>query len=246
MYRYDGEGNVVDRYGGNVRMVETVAEIFNFSIHYVEPPHGILWGYELTNGSWTGLVGVFERGDADIGIANLFISDLGGRHKHQHYTSSYGQQKLAAQYSVMMDFEEVYKHLVAGQGAYMASRNNLIYTISLYSKSGIPTLRLMKECFQPYSTALGVQSNSPLKRNLDRAVTWIAESGMPYQWVRETLMIVRKDRKATSDVTVNIISSESGSRISFSMEHLQGVFIMFGVGCGLSFLVFLTEIPFYQ
>ncbi|MPC56449.1 hypothetical protein E2C01_050410 [Portunus trituberculatus] len=103
-----------------------------------------------------------------------------------------------------------------------------------------------KECFQPYSTALGVQSNSPLKRNLDRAVTWIAESGMPYQWVRETLMIVRKDRKATSDVTVNIISSESGSRISFSMEHLQGVFIMFGVGCGLSFLVFLTEIPFYQ
>ncbi|XP_045130768.1 uncharacterized protein LOC123515921 isoform X2 [Portunus trituberculatus] len=194
MYRYDGEGNVVDRYGGNVRMVETVAEIFNFSIHYVEPPHGILWGYELTNGSWTGLVGVFERGDADIGIANLFISDLGGRHKHQHYTSSYGQQ----------------------------------------------------ECFQPYSTALGVQSNSPLKRNLDRAVTWIAESGMPYQWVRETLMIVRKDRKATSDVTVNIISSESGSRISFSMEHLQGVFIMFGVGCGLSFLVFLTEIPFYQ
>ncbi|KAK8397140.1 hypothetical protein O3P69_004675 [Scylla paramamosain] len=152
--------------------------------------------------------------------------------------------KLAAQYSVMMDFEEVYKHLIAGRGAYMASRNNLIYTISLYSKSGIPTLRLMKECFQPYSTALGVQSNSPLKRSLNRAVTWIAESGMPYQWVRETLMIVRKDRRATSNDTIDIIATESGSRVSFTLEHLQGVFIMFGVGCGLSFLVFLTEIPF--
>ena len=53
-------------------------------------------------------------------------------------------QKLSAQYSTVKDFEVVYKYLISGQGAYIAATNNLIYTISLYSKNGNPTLRLMK------------------------------------------------------------------------------------------------------
>lgn len=53
-------------------------------------------------------------------------------------------QGLLARYTIYPDFETVYKYLLSGKGAYIASSNNLIYIISLYSKNGNPTLRMMK------------------------------------------------------------------------------------------------------
>ncbi|KAK8397138.1 hypothetical protein O3P69_004673 [Scylla paramamosain] len=38
------------------------------------------------------MVGLFARGEGDIGIANLFISAMGGRKEHQWYTAPYGQE----------------------------------------------------------------------------------------------------------------------------------------------------------
>ncbi|KAG0712955.1 hypothetical protein GWK47_001947 [Chionoecetes opilio] len=40
MYRYDVNGNIVFRYGGNVRLVETLSEMFNFTVRYIESPPG--------------------------------------------------------------------------------------------------------------------------------------------------------------------------------------------------------------
>lgn len=39
--------------------------------------------------------------------------------------------------------------------------------------------------------------------------------------------------------------SDGEKRVSFSLEHLEGVFIMYGVGCGLSLIVFASELPIY-
>ncbi|KAK8397144.1 hypothetical protein O3P69_004679 [Scylla paramamosain] len=161
-------------------------------------------------------------------------------------------QKLADHYYTIKDFDVAYKNIMNGQGAYMASSNNLIYMMSLYSKNGIPTMRLLKECFQADNTAVGVQSHSPLKRNLDQAVNWVREAGLPYQWRRETLMILRQERRANASNDAMDApepepepESEGENRVSFSLEHLQGVFIMYGVGCGLSLIVFVSELPIY-
>ncbi|MPC59574.1 hypothetical protein E2C01_053598 [Portunus trituberculatus] len=53
-------------------------------------------------------------------------------------------RKLVSQYSTLTDFEDIYKHLDSGKGVYIASSNNLIYTISLLSKNGNPTMRIMR------------------------------------------------------------------------------------------------------
>lgn len=70
-------------------------------IHCTEVPDfkehectGELWGSQLPNGSWTGLVGTFERGEGDIGAANLFMTVLGGRDEYQGYTTPYGQEVI--------------------------------------------------------------------------------------------------------------------------------------------------------
>lgn len=53
---------------------------------------GELWGELTPNGSWSGMVGLFARGEGDIGVANLFITALGGRREFQEYTTPYGQE----------------------------------------------------------------------------------------------------------------------------------------------------------
>lgn len=35
---------------------------------------GELWGTEGENGEWTGMVGRLARGEADMGVANLFLT----------------------------------------------------------------------------------------------------------------------------------------------------------------------------
>lgn len=57
---------------------------------------GELWGELTRNGSWNGMVGLFARGDGDIGVANLFITALGGRREFQEYTTPYGQEVASA------------------------------------------------------------------------------------------------------------------------------------------------------
>lgn len=37
---------------------------------------GEFWGNVLEDGSWTGLVGILKRREADIGVANMFISSF--------------------------------------------------------------------------------------------------------------------------------------------------------------------------
>lgn len=39
----------------------------------------------------------------------------------------------------------------------------------------------------PFSVALGLQSHSPLKRNMDWAVTWVVESGLVDYWFLQSL-----------------------------------------------------------
>lgn len=56
---------------------------------------GEFWGKLMPNGTWNGMVGLFARGEADIGAANMFITALGGRKHFQEYTSPYGQEVRA-------------------------------------------------------------------------------------------------------------------------------------------------------
>lgn len=39
---------------------------------------------------------------------------------------------------------------------------------------------------------MGLQSHSPLKKHLDRAVRAVVEAGLGYHWLQETLMIAKQ------------------------------------------------------
>ncbi|XP_066975645.1 glutamate receptor ionotropic, delta-1-like isoform X2 [Macrobrachium rosenbergii] len=73
VYAYDEHHNIVSRMGVDMQIVKSIAEAMNFTPEFLEVPHDELWGYELPNGTWTGLVGKVFYEHADIGACNVFL-----------------------------------------------------------------------------------------------------------------------------------------------------------------------------
>ncbi|XP_068248905.1 probable glutamate receptor [Palaemon carinicauda] len=89
IYRRSSDGSLLFKYGRDISLVETLAEVFNFSVSFKEPGPGELWGRIHPNGSWDGIVGFLARGEADIAVANIYITALLGRSEFQEYSSPY-------------------------------------------------------------------------------------------------------------------------------------------------------------
>lgn len=73
VYDYDDTGRVVRRLGVDMQLVETLARVRNFTLEFQEVSHEELWGYELANGTWVGLVGQVHHEMVDLGTCNLFL-----------------------------------------------------------------------------------------------------------------------------------------------------------------------------
>ncbi|KAK7068485.1 hypothetical protein SK128_010416 [Halocaridina rubra] len=73
MYFRDENGVVLYPYGIDVAIVNTLSAAVNFTVKYQEPPNDEKWG-EKTERGWTGMMGLMKRDEADIGIADLFVS----------------------------------------------------------------------------------------------------------------------------------------------------------------------------
>ncbi|KAK7027387.1 hypothetical protein SK128_013601, partial [Halocaridina rubra] len=93
MYKLDEDGAVVYRYGRDVMVVQALAEALNATLAFEDVPKeeafspsdiifaypGEMWGLPDVNGSWNGLMGSLQRGEADVGLANLFITNVNNR-----------------------------------------------------------------------------------------------------------------------------------------------------------------------
>ncbi|XP_045603150.1 glutamate receptor ionotropic, delta-1-like [Procambarus clarkii] len=73
VYARDDHQNIVSRLGIDIKVVETLAKARNFSVEYIEISQEEMWGFELPNGTWVGLVGIVHYELADIGSCNLFL-----------------------------------------------------------------------------------------------------------------------------------------------------------------------------
>lgn len=73
VFDYGDNGRVVRRLGVDMQLVETLARARNFTVEFHEVSHDELWGYELANGTWVGLVGQVHHEMVDLGTCNLFL-----------------------------------------------------------------------------------------------------------------------------------------------------------------------------
>lgn len=73
VYTHDEHHNTINRLGVDMQIVQTLAQAKNFSAEFIEVSHDELWGFELPNGTWVGLVGKIFNELADIGACNMFL-----------------------------------------------------------------------------------------------------------------------------------------------------------------------------
>ncbi|XP_076053587.1 glutamate receptor ionotropic, delta-2-like [Oratosquilla oratoria] len=74
----------------DVRIMDSIARHLNFSYNVYEPVDG-KWGYQLPNGSWTGVIGTIERYEADF---SMDISITADRDYYVDFTIGYHTEPL--------------------------------------------------------------------------------------------------------------------------------------------------------
>ncbi|XP_068202897.1 ionotropic receptor 21a-like [Palaemon carinicauda] len=94
MYHLDENRNILFRYGLDIAVIEALAGVMNFNVHYFEPPEGERWGEITANGSYNGMIGFVNRGEADIGVGTLFISIM--REDYIDYTDPFTSELSCA------------------------------------------------------------------------------------------------------------------------------------------------------
>lgn len=55
--------------------MRSLSRALNFTVSFVQPSDGEMWGWEQGNGTWTGLMGDLQHRRADIGVADLYIME---------------------------------------------------------------------------------------------------------------------------------------------------------------------------
>ncbi|KAK4318804.1 hypothetical protein Pmani_010227 [Petrolisthes manimaculis] len=113
----------------------------------------------------------------------------------------------------------------------------------------------------PFSVALGLQSHSPLKRNMDRAVTWVLESGLVNHWFLESIRQYKMyqaeitggsgsqgstENEGGSEAVMEAKDGEDEQFVSLTVEHVQSVFYILCMGYVISLLVLLAETCVYR
>ncbi|KAK3889345.1 hypothetical protein Pcinc_006662 [Petrolisthes cinctipes] len=164
---------------------------------------------------------------------------------------------LSRQFSSVSSFGEVDREMTKGQSVVIQGRKFLQFYIAQNTDlQGAPKYRIIEECFMPFSVALGLQSHSPLKPNLDWAVTWVLESGLANHWFLESIRQYKMyqaeikggsgSQRSTkneegSESVMEAMDGEDENFVTLTVEHVQSVFYILCMGYVTSLLVLLAE-----
>ncbi|XP_037803934.1 glutamate receptor ionotropic, kainate 2-like [Penaeus monodon] len=169
-------------------------------------------------------------------------------------------QGLTDRYQGYSTAEDILEKVVSGDAVYLQNRGSLEYVrATKFSSRTLQGVRIMKECFAPYSIALAVQRHSPLKEKISQVVGRLRSSGLTRQYFLQSLR-----RAAASEVRAReghhrglMLLGREGSELAqggaaegdestegvipLTLDHLQGVFLLALLGWCISFLVLLAE-----
>ncbi|XP_066983270.1 uncharacterized protein [Macrobrachium rosenbergii] len=156
---------------------------------------------------------------------------------------------LVPRYKGLPSYESSFDLLERGKGVLMASNTYLEY---LYSASlvqpGIPSVRIMKECFSPYNIAIILQKHFPLKRSFDKVLASLFDQGIMRQWFLDTFKLKKMMSLDTGseDDSKRKKTEKSGPSLTggipLNMDHMQGIFYIHLMVMVLATFFFLFEV----
>ncbi|XP_037803920.1 ionotropic receptor 21a-like [Penaeus monodon] len=258
--------------GGEVKILQTVSFslLYVFGMHFREPQQLMprstttrifimfLWLYTIIlttayNSNLTAFLTVVQAPSSMETVKELHgsgaeVSGLGGFFKGALASAVDPYlQALAERFKAYNELNVVWPNVQSGDSVYLHNRQFLEFVITTqFTRKGVSSMRIMKECFAPYNIAMALQRNSPLKRKFDKAIRWMLESGLIRRWFLESLRLSRKAKEqkdAPEDTSAGGEAEQSPSSgvIPLSIDHMQGAFFVIVFGNVFALLVFLVE-----
>ncbi|XP_050697659.1 ionotropic receptor 21a-like [Eriocheir sinensis] len=115
-------------------------------------------------------------GDALLSASDPYLQSL-----HQNFRP-YGEAS------------EIFPRVLSGAAVMIQNSPFLEFVAATrFSRRGQSRMRLMKECFAPFSIAMSVQRHSPLKAPFDRIIGWVNSAGLPRFFFLRSLRVYRQN-----------------------------------------------------
>ena len=146
------------------------------------------------------------------------------------------QRQLGDQLVVNHNLTWSFSQLDTGDMCVGSGLENLQYVAATKFRpdaEGVERVHIMKECMMPSRIAFGVQRQSPVKYYLDKQILRLAQAGfVDYQ---ESILRRRQSRTSCE-------KKLNAKRLQpFSVYHLEGAFLLYGIGIGLGLVCFVWE-----
>ncbi|KAG7161975.1 Glutamate receptor ionotropic, kainate 2-like 17, partial [Homarus americanus] len=99
-------------------------------------------------------------------------------------------QSLTKTYRAHQSVETIFPRVLEGRSVFLQNRAFIEFVrLSRFTRRGESTIRIMKECFAPYSIAMAVQRHSPFKRKFDKVIGWLQQAGLMRQLFLNSLRL---------------------------------------------------------
>ncbi|XP_071524373.1 probable glutamate receptor [Panulirus ornatus] len=154
-------------------------------------------------------------------------------------------QNLTRQYKGHKSVESIFPRVLEGRAVFLQNRAYIEFiSLARFTKRGVSSMRIMKECFAPYSIALALQRHSPLKK-FDRVIGLLQQSGLIRQFFLNSLRLATSTEEYSDFAKRGAAQdpAEGGDGITaLTLDHLQGIFFIAFLGWFLSALAFVVEL----
>ena len=143
-------------------------------------------------------------------------------------------QRLAENYIVHYNFGEAFKNVSEGKIIMGESRQFIDFNIRKHytDEFGETGMHVMKECLTPYRVAFGLSKGNPLTRPFGRVIQRLIEAGLVRKWMKDELDLIAR---------LSEVKTEAEAK-PWTLNELQGAFLVSAVMTGLAALVFLLEL----
>ncbi|ALC43688.1 Ir68a [Drosophila busckii] len=139
-------------------------------------------------------------------------------------------QKVGAQMEVVQQFNDLPERIAQGRCAYYDNEFYLRYlrAADVTQGYGSSALHIMRDCVVQMPVVLGLEKNSPLKRQVDGLLQQLRESGLIEKWLRDAIEMLPAEEQAPQEALMNL-------------KKFWSSFVALGIGYLVSICALLLE-----
>ncbi|XP_064101803.1 uncharacterized protein LOC135212321 [Macrobrachium nipponense] len=152
-------------------------------------------------------------------------------------------QIMADSYQVHQEFEDIFRLVQEGKGVFIDNHGYLEYTIiTKFTKRGVASLRIMKECLSSHPVAMALQRHSPLKGKIDKIIGRLLSGGLIRRFFLDSIRLAASAQNSEGGTEEsNSDGRKESTSVPLSLDHMQGIFFICAIGWLVSIGAFLVE-----